>query len=62
MAPWVTEKYLAILLTLEESYKQCKGSQRKEVVKQGVLEITSTAEKDGVAVPPNLSLVSSQSP
>jgi hypothetical protein len=60
MAPWVTEKFLAILSNLEESYKQSKRSQRKEVVKQGVLEITASAGKDGVAIPPNLNKVCSQ--
>jgi hypothetical protein len=62
MAPWVTEKFLAILSNLEESYKQSKRSHRKEVVKQAVLEIGASAEKDGVAIPPNLPLVCSQSP
>jgi hypothetical protein len=60
MAPWVTEKFLAILSNLEESYKKSKRSQRKEVVKQGVLEITASAGKDGVAIPPNLDKVCSQ--
>jgi hypothetical protein len=62
MAPWVTEKFSAILSNLEESYKQSKGSQRKEVVKQGVLEIEASCEKDDVAIPPNLSSVCPQSP
>jgi hypothetical protein len=62
MAPWVTEKFLAILSNLQESYKQGKRSHRKEVVKQAVSEIEASAEKDGVAIPPTLSSVCLQSP
>jgi hypothetical protein len=62
MAPWVTEKFLAILSNLEESYKQSKRSNRKEVVQQAVLEIEGSAQKDGVAIPPNLSPVCFSSP
>jgi hypothetical protein len=62
MAPWVTQKFLAILSNLEESYKQSKRSDRKEMVKQAVSEIEASAEKDGVAIPPTLSLVCPQSP
>jgi hypothetical protein len=57
MAPWVTEKFLAILSNLEESYKQSRRSNRKHVVQQAVSEIEASAEKDGMAVPPNLSPV-----
>jgi len=60
MAPWVTEKYLAILTKLAEKYNQSKGRVRKELVKQGILEITFSAEKDGVSIPPNLDTVSCQ--
>jgi hypothetical protein len=62
MAPWVTEKFLAILSNLEDSYKQSKRSHRKDVIKQAVQEIEGSAEKDGVAIPPNLSSVCSQLP
>lgn len=62
MAPWVTEKFLAILSNLEENYKQSKSSRRKDVIKQAVEEIEASAEKDGVAIPPNVSSVCSQVP
>jgi hypothetical protein len=57
MVPWVTEKFLAVLQGLQESYRDSKGSQRQEVIKQGVKDITASAEKDGVAIPPNLKKV-----
>jgi hypothetical protein len=60
MAPWVTPKFSAILSNLEDTYQQCTGSQRKEVVKQGVLEITLSAQKDQVAIPGGLEKVCSQ--
>jgi hypothetical protein len=60
MAPWVTDKFLAVLSNLE-SYKQGKRSNRKDVVNQAVLEIEASAEKDGVAIPPNLPSVCFQS-
>jgi hypothetical protein len=57
MAPWVTEKFLAVLQGLEERYKQSKGSDRKEVIEEGVQDITASAAKDGVAIPPGLEKV-----
>jgi hypothetical protein len=57
MAPWVTEKFLAVLQGLEERYKQSKGSDRKEVIEEAVQDITASAEKDGVAIPPGLEKV-----
>jgi hypothetical protein len=57
MAPWVTEKFLAILQGLEERYRESKGSDRKEVIEEGIKDITASAEKDGVAIPPGLEKV-----
>jgi hypothetical protein len=57
MAPWVTEKFLAVLQGLEERYKLSKGSDRKEVIEEAVKDITASAEKDTVAIPPGLEKV-----
>ncbi len=61
MVPWVTEKFLAVLQGLEQSYRDSKGSERQEVINQGVQDITASAEKDAVAIPPNLKKVQSHS-
>jgi hypothetical protein len=57
MAPWVSEKFSAVLSTFQERYKQCKGSKRDELVKEVVKELTALAEKEGVAIPANLEKV-----
>ena len=57
MAPWVTDKFLAVLKGLEERYKQTKGSERKEVVEVAVKDITASAAGDGVAIPPGVEKV-----
>ena len=57
MVPWVTEKFLAILKGLQGRYKDSKGAQRQEVIMQSIKDITASAEKDGVAIPPNLQKV-----
>jgi len=57
MAPWVTKKYSAVLTSFQERFKDGKASTRTEIVKQVVKDITAIAEKDGVAIPPNLEKV-----
>jgi hypothetical protein len=57
MAPWVTEQFLAVLQGLEQRYKQTKGNDRKGVTEEAVQDITASAEKDGVAIPPGLEKV-----
>jgi hypothetical protein len=58
MAPWVTDKFLAVLQGLEERYKQTKGSDRQDVIKEALQDITASAEKDAVAIPSGLEKVS----
>jgi hypothetical protein len=50
---------LAILSALHGRYIDSKGNERKAVINDGVKEITASAEKDGVAVPPALRKVRS---
>ena len=57
MAPWVTEEFLVILSGLVDSYIKSKGSERKEVVEQTVLEVKACAEKGEKAIPPGLEKV-----
>jgi hypothetical protein len=59
MAPWVTEKFLAVLSGLTERYTKNKRSERQEVIEEAVQAITASAKKDGVAIPPNLHKVQS---
>lgn len=59
MVHWVTENFLAILSALHPRYIDSKGSDRKAVISDGVQEITASAEKDGVAIPPSLRKVRS---
>jgi hypothetical protein len=57
MAPWVTEKYSAVLSTFQDQYRDSKTSKKKEVLREVVQQITAIAEKDGVAIPSNLEKV-----
>ena len=57
MAPWVTKKYSAVLTSFQERFKDTKSSKRADIIKQVVMDITAIAEKDGVAIPPNLDKV-----
>ena len=59
MAPWVTKKYAAVLTTFQERFKDSKASKRAEIIKQVIKDITAIAEKDGVAIPPNIEKVMS---
>ena len=57
MAPWVTKKYSAVLTSFQERFKDTKSSKKADIIKQVVMDITAIAEKDGVAIPPNLDKV-----
>ena len=57
MTPWVTKKYSAVLTSFQQRFKDSKASKQGEVIKQVVEDITAIAEKDGVAIPPNLEKV-----
>jgi hypothetical protein len=54
MSKWVTKEYKAILSALTDAYAQSQGSDRKDIISQGVSEITAAAEKDQVAIPGGL--------
>jgi hypothetical protein len=59
MVPWVSENFLAILSGLHQKYINSKGADRTAVINDGVKQITASAEKDGVAIPPSLKKVRS---